>query len=411
VNDLLLRYLERRNDLDEAEAEAVRSLLSADPQACAWLREQLGMEDLLARLHQPERGEFANRVRYVVGAQPAAAFIARVHGQAAAGDLRPSVRLRTAGARRAPAPRHRRTLWAGAAAAALLLVLGAALLASGHRGVPEVIQGSVVVADHEVQRVPDGAGFTVAGERAAVIRLDGASHASFAPASAGTISRDRATSAQVVQLDAGAGEFHVEAQGRMRVETAGGTVSGSGDGQDANFTATLGEAPMAEVGTGTAPGALPGEELTRPGGHHAAARAKTLAVAVRTGQARVEFKGQPRIIIEADQARVFSADGRTLTAERVLRGVLKFFPTAGTGTNANIVITGHEIMRTIAVSPATRVRLDGTEATLGDLHPGDHVEAHAAKDGPLLATLLVVTRPKQQLGEPPRKPAAHPAEH
>ena len=410
MNDLLLRYLERRNDLDEAEAEALRGLLAAEPQLCAWLREQLEMEDLLARLHQPERGEFANRVRYVAGAQPAAAFIARVHGQAEMGGLRPSVRLRTAGARRAPARRQRHALWAGAAAAGLLMALGALLLASGHGGAPEVIQGSVVVADQEVQRVPDGAGFTVAGERAALIRLDGTSDAGFAPASAATISRDRATSAQVVQLASGAGEFHVEAQGRMRVETASGTVSGSGDGQAANFTATVGEAATGEPGT-EAEAATAAEELTHPGTHHAPAHAKTLAVAVRSGQARVEFKGHPHVIIEADQARVFSADGRTLTAERVLRGTLKFFPTPGTATNANIVITGHEIMRTIAVSPATRVRLDGTEATLGDLHPGDHIEAHAAKDGPLLATLLVASRPKGQLGDAPRKPAAHPAEH
>ncbi|MBA3938821.1 MAG: hypothetical protein H0X38_15335, partial [Planctomycetes bacterium] len=317
--------------------------------------------------------------------------------------------LRPASARRTSARRRQRALWAGAAAAIVLVACGALLLATGRGGAPEVVQGSVVVANQEVQRVPDGAGFTVAGERSAIIRLDGASDAGFAPASAATISRDRATGAQVVQLAAGEGEFHVAARGRMRVETASGTVSGSGDGQAANFTATIGEAATGDAVTEAEAMAAAGE-LTHPGTHHAPAHAKTLAVAVRSGQARVEFTGHPHVIVEADQARVFSADGRTLAAERVLRGTLKFFPTPGTGTNANIVITGHELMRTIAVSPATRVRLDGTEAALGDLHPGDHIEAHAAKDGPLLAILLVATRPKVQLLDPPRKPVAHPAE-
>jgi hypothetical protein len=144
VNDLLHAYLQRRCDLDAAEAAALSELLARDGEALAWLRGQLATDELLSRFFGEERADFPNRVRFALRRQARSdRFVAQVRGVVQGRTSAPGgLGAAAAGSAGATAPRSAMALpWPGlrsglgrGLAAALLLgaVLTAVALAGPH---------------------------------------------------------------------------------------------------------------------------------------------------------------------------------------------------------------------------------------------------------------------------------------
>ncbi len=73
MNELLLRWLENRDALDEAESHELAALLENDPELLVETRAQLADEELLSRRFDGARADFAQRVLRAVGKEPVVA--------------------------------------------------------------------------------------------------------------------------------------------------------------------------------------------------------------------------------------------------------------------------------------------------------------------------------------------------
>jgi hypothetical protein len=256
-----------------------------------------------------------------------------------------------------------------------------------------------VVGDKPVAHVPDGAGFTVAGDQSAVIRLTSGTKAQFAPDSAATIRADQPTSAPVVQLSSGAGEFQADRDQAVRIETSVGSVTGNGE--QSQFTAKL-TPPVRHSGRTVAGETSPGDAAA--GAPKAPAE---LAVAVRSGSATFEYHGKKHVIA-ANEERVFSVLEDKITEQNVVRGQLRAITPNGPG--ASIALSEKDGLHTIPIGSLTRVRLNDVESTAAELRPGDHLEVHVAKDGPMLAIQISAKRAAaKKAEEEPHHPK--PGEH
>ena len=189
MNDVLLPFFTHRNEMTEAEAEAVSHALQADPALRTWLRAQLEMEDLIARAMQPERADFINRIDAALDrGRDSERVVARVRalvGSDAAGNRLRSASQRGKGLAR-PARRSmlRLSPWNLAAAATVAVLLTAAAVVSTRPADRhQVLTGDIVVGDASVRDIPDGSHFTVTGDAPAVVRLGAGSQAEFSPSS------------------------------------------------------------------------------------------------------------------------------------------------------------------------------------------------------------------------------------
>ncbi len=394
MNDALLPYFTRRYEMTVEEAAGVERALYADPALRQWLREQLEMEDLIARLLQPERGDFANRVRTSLAhGRDTEHFVARVRdlvsSQAVSRPRPGSLRLKD-GARTSSYARRLQTPWGLAACAALvaLVITGLALgLPSGARH--QVLQGNIAVGNAAVHDIPEGRDFTVTGNAPAVVRLSHGAQVEFSPASTARIRPATPTSSGVVHLGAGSGAFQLGQEGsqELRVETALGSITGSG--ADAAFTATVDSEPAA-LGE-------PGEPGARARGGDSAANG-VLTVTVHTGSAHVEVHGRKQVIL-ADEVRVFSMVGGALTDERSFHGQLKSLTPSG--PVANVTISDHtNKLLTITIAPTTQVRINGQPASPTELKLGERIEVRTARDTPTIATLIIYKHTPAKKAEP-----------
>ncbi len=406
MNDALLPFFARRYDMTEDEAEAAERALAADPALRQWLRDQLEMEDLIARLLQPERGDFANRVRTSLAhGRDTDRFVARVRdlvtsqaGQAANGRVRTASQRAKNPGRPLPFPRRLLAPWGLAACATVLVLVTAGLVVSLRPGTRhQVLQGDIAVGNAAVHDIPEGRDFTVTGNAPAVVRLGIGAQAEFSPASTARIRAATPTSTQVVQLGAGSGAFQLgQGDQELRVETALGSVTGSG--ADAAFTATFDAEPAAASGSLTA--ASPGQ------GPDASANG-VLTVAVRNGSAHVEVHGKKQLIL-ADEARVFSMVGGALTDERSFHGQLKSLTPSGPVANVTISDKGNKLI-TISIAATTLVTINGLPASPGELKLGEHIEVRTARDTPTIATLILYKHHDTKKPEPAHSAAGAPA--
>jgi hypothetical protein len=382
MNDALVPYFARRYEMTDNEAVGVERALAGDPALRQWVREQLEMEDLIARLLQPERGDFANRIRSsLVHGRDTDRFVARVQdlvSSQANGRLRTASQRSKNPARALPFPRRLLAPWGLAACATVLVLVTAALVVSLRPGSHhQVLQGDIAVGNAAVHDIPEGREFTVTGNAPAVVRLGVGAQAEFSPASTARIRPATPTSTQVVQLGAGSGAFQLgQGNQELRVETALGSVTGSGT--DAAFTATFDAEPAAPGGLGAA------------GSTAADAGNGVLTVAVHNGSAHVEVHGKKQLIL-ADEARVFSMVGGALTDERSFHGQLKSLTPSG--PVANVTISDHSNkLISIAIAPTTEVRINGIVASPGELKLGERIEVRTAKDTPTIATLILLAK-------------------
>jgi hypothetical protein len=382
MNDALVPYFARRYEMTDNEAVGVERALAGDPALRQWVREQLEMEDLIARLLQPERGDFANRIRSsLVHGRDTDRFVARVQdlvSSQANGRLRTASQRSKNPARALPFPRRLLAPWGLAACATVLVLVTAALVVSLRPGSHhQVLQGDIAVGNAAVHDIPEGREFTVTGNAPAVVRLGVGAQAEFSPASTARIRPATPTSTQVVQLGAGSGAFQLgQGNQELRVETALGSVTGSGT--DAAFTATFDAEPAAPGGLGAA------------GSTAADAGNGVLTVAVHNGSAHVEVHGKKQLIL-ADEARVFSMVGGALTDERSFHGQLKSLTPSG--PVANVTISDHSNkLISIAIAPTTEVRINGIVASPGELKLGERIEVRTARDTPTIATLILLAK-------------------
>jgi hypothetical protein len=397
MNDALLPFFLRRYEMTDDEAAGVQRALAEDPALRQWLREQLEMEDLIARLLQPERGDFANRIRTSLEhGRDTDRFVARVQdlvtSQANGRGRTASQRAKHPG-RTLPFPRRLLAPWGLAACATVLVLVTAALVVSLRPGSRhQVLQGDIAVGNAAVHDIPEGREFTVTGNAPAVVRLGVGAQAEFSPASTARIRPATPTSTQVVQLGAGSGDFQLgQGDQELRVETALGSVTGSGT--DAAFTTTFDAEPVA-AGSPSATGS--------PGQASAALANGVLTVTVHTGAAHVEVHGKKQLIL-ADEARVFSMVGGALTDERSFHGQLKSLTPSGPVANVTISDKGNKLI-TITIAPTTLVTINGLPASPSDLKLGEHIEVRTARDTPTIATLILYKHHEAKKPEP-----AHPA--
>lgn len=406
MNDALLPFFTHRYEMTDEEAASVHRALAEDPALRQWMREQLEMEDLIARLLQPERGDFANRVRTSLAhGRDTERFVARVRdlvtsqaGQAANGRVRTASQRAKNPGRTLTFPRRLLAPWGLAACATVLVLVTAALVVSLRPGSRhQVLQGDIAVGNAAVHDIPEGRDFTVTGNAPAVVRLGVGAQAEFSPASTARIRPATPTSTQVVQLGAGSGDFQLgQGEQELRVETALGSVTGSG--ADAAFTTTFDAEPAA-----------PGEPgATGSAGQAATASANgVLTVTVRTGAAHVEVHGKKQLIL-ADEARVFSMVGGALTDERSFHGQLKSLTPSGPVANVTISDKGNKLI-TISIAPTTKVTINGLPASPGDLKLGEHIEVRTARDTPTIATLILFKHHEAKKPEPAHPAASIPA--
>lgn len=406
MNDALLPFFSHRNAMTEAEAQGVAQALNDDPALRTWLREQLEMEDLIARALQPERADFTNRVHAALDrGRDTEQFVARVRDLVTTetgGNRQRTASQRSKGPLRLSRPSaFFLTPWGMAAAASVAVLLTAvAVWSSRPSGQHRVIQGDIVIGDASVRDIPDGSNFTVTGDAPAVVRLGSGSQAEFSPASTASFRSATKASAPVVQLDEGSGDFHLGQGGQeLRVETALGTITSSG--KDGAFTATFAEEPTPSGGTATAGGHSAGTASHQNG---------VLTVTVHAGSAHVDVKGKRQVIL-ADEARVFSMVGGTLTDERSLHGALKSLNPSG--PVASVSVWDHAAgLVSIPIGPSTEVRINGVEATPSDLKLGEHIEVRVEKEPGSLARLILVKRSTSKKAEPVHAiPAPVPASH
>jgi hypothetical protein len=399
MNDALLPFFARRYEMTDDEAAGVLRALAEDPALRLWLREQLEMEDLIARLLQPERGDFTNRVRSSLAhGRDTDRFVARVQDlvtSQANGRMRaPSQRFKKPGGA-LPFPRRLFTPWGLAACATVLVLVTAALVVSLRPGSRHlVLEGDIAVGNAAVHDIPEGRDFTVTGNAPAVVRLGVGAQAEFSPASTARIRPATRTSSQVVQLGAGSGAFHLgQGNHELRVETALGSITGSG--ADAAFTATVDAEPAAAVKPNADGSPGPAVDTAANG---------VLTVSVHNGSAHVEVHGKKQLIL-ADEARVFSMVGGALTDERSFKGQLKSLTPSG--PVANVTISDHSNkLITIAIAPTTLVQINGLTAAPGDLKLGERIEVRTAKDTPTIATLIIVAKHHEAKKIDPVHPAA-----
>lgn len=402
MKDALLPFFTHRYDMTEAEAEGVALALANDPALRTWLRDQLEMEDLIARALQPERADFANRVHAALDrGRDSERFVARVRDLVTTTsntNRNRTASQRSKGPARQPSssPAISFSPWGLAAAASIAVLLTAVVVWSTRPSDQhQVLHGDIVVGDASVRDIPDGSHFTVTGDEPAIVSLNSGSQAEFSPASTASIRSAPHASAQVVQLDAGSGDFRLgKGAQELQVETALGTITGSG--KDGAFTATFAEEP--------GPGASP-----MPAGAHGTSTGSpqngVLTVTVHTGSAHIDVKGKRQVIL-ADEARVFSMVGGTLTDERSLHGMLKSLNPSG--PVASISVFDHAAgLISIPLGPNTQVRINGVDATPSDLKLGEHVEVRVAREPGSPARLILAKSPSSKKPEPshPTPPA------
>ena len=396
MNDALLAFFSHRNDMTAEEAAAVLQVLAGDPALCRWLRDQLEMEDLLARMLQPERADFVNRIHAELHrGRDRERFVARVRELVSSDRAAMRVRAASTQARVKPAPRLARprrfwlSPWSIATAASLAVMLTAVVVVANRPAIRhQVLQGDIIVGNANVRDIPDGSNFTVAGDAPAVVRLGSGSQAEFSPASTASIRSASHAASPVVQLDAGSGDFQVGQGGQeLRVETSLGTITSSG--RDGAFTATFNEEPATSAGA------------AQPGDHGApvtAHRTGVLTVTVHTGSAHVEVKGKRQVIL-ADEMRVFSMVGGTLTDERSVRGALKSLNPSG--PVASVSVSDHATgLTSIPIGPNTTVLINGAPAAATDLKLGEHVDVRVSKEAGSVASLILVKRSTPKKPDP-----------
>jgi len=399
MNDALVPFFARRYEMTDDEAAAAEQALAGDPALRQWLREQLEMEELIARLLQPERGDFANRIRTSLAhGRDTDRFVARVQDlvtSQAAGRMRTASQRSKKPGGALPPPRRLLQPWGLAACATVLVLVTAALVVSLRPGSRhQVLQGDIAVGNAAVHDIPEGRDFTVTGSGPAVVRLGVGAQAEFSPASTARIRPATTSTTQVVQLGAGSGDFQLgQGNHELRVETAFGSITGSG--ADAAFTAT--------VDTGPASSGEPNADGS-PGQAADAASNGVLTVTVHNGSAHVEVHGKKQVIL-ADEARVYTMVSGALTDERSFHGQLKSLTPSG--PVANVTISDHtNKLITISITPTTVVRINGLSATPSDLKLGEHIEVRTAKDTPTIATLIILAKHHEAKKAEPVHPAA-----
>jgi len=249
AQELIQKYLDV--PASESELAELEQLLATDAEVARAFAE-------MARLHANLQGYFLKQYKIDQVAallnvpEAPAPLVGQTHGtaglptQADNSVEQPSPQRSTFTPRyTALAKPRRRTIvrnWKSLAAVALVLVVGTTIWIAKNAGGNglRLVAGRVMVAGHDVNRIPLNESFEVAGRGPAIIELAGGARIELAAATRCAIGRDNQLF--VLKLESGGGDFRVQSdQPSLRVETLLGEVTTSGGRFSLDLITTLPE--------------------------------------------------------------------------------------------------------------------------------------------------------------------------